>query len=268
MDGRLRRLALIPLLVLGGVAAGCGGDDEGQTTLDLTGLVNVENLSDEIPVSEEALEAAIVRNIKERAPDDVKVVYRAGDDVGTGPVVQRPDESEGTEETPGGPGNANVDICPFLPYLCTHTDLSDIVAESANEAAEVDANSPIDIELENEDPIPAEPVEVDANSPIELENNDPIPAEVFQVVGEVTIGRIEAQVVYDPDTGGVGTLIQNIEELGETGEGDEVGEGTTTATTTTATTEVEPAEPVDPGGVEPEPDAVEPAEPAPAPTEP
>jgi hypothetical protein len=253
MTGWLERSALVALLALGVGAGGCGADEE-PTTIDLSGLITVEDLSDELPVTEEALQAAIARNIQERAPSDVEVVYSAGGG----------DEEETPADAPEDAVDPEVDICPFLPYLCTYTDLSDILVESTNEAAEESGEPPGG--LVKVDPVPALP-------PGGLVNEDPIPAEQFGLSGlfipaaTLGIAGLEAKVFYNEDNSAIATTVDANSPIEIDVENVEnVDEGTTTETDVPTDTAPAEPEPVEPEAVEPE--AVEPAPVEPAPVEP
>jgi hypothetical protein len=59
------------------VAAGCGGEPE--QTVDVTGLIEVDDWNEETGVTREEFEAAVAETLQERAPSNVKVIYNETD---------------------------------------------------------------------------------------------------------------------------------------------------------------------------------------------
>lgn len=88
---RMLGLAAASLVAL---AAGCGGAEMTAPvqTVDMSGLIEVDEWNEKLPVDKEEFEAAVAETLQERAPAGVRVVYTPGT---VGPIAQQLRETGG-----------------------------------------------------------------------------------------------------------------------------------------------------------------------------
>ncbi|MEA2347419.1 MAG: hypothetical protein QOG62_1206, partial [Thermoleophilaceae bacterium] len=68
-----KAIELAAALALATLAAGCGGEAAAPVqTVDLSGLIEVDQLNEKLPVEKEELQAAIAETLQERAPAGVR----------------------------------------------------------------------------------------------------------------------------------------------------------------------------------------------------
>jgi hypothetical protein len=126
-----KTIELAAALALVTLAMGCGGEAAAPVqTVDLSGLIEVDQLNEKLPVEKEELQAAIAETLQERAPAGVRIVYNPG-----APPVQRLSQRGGGNQGSGKQKSPAPPPAPGTPSPPPETPAKPAPGENAPSAA-------------------------------------------------------------------------------------------------------------------------------------